>query len=45
MPYSDFTLKKIKEQLGIKVVENQDLFASVRDNIHQRISIGNTQLL
>lgn len=29
MPYSDFTLKKIKEQLGIKVVENQDLFASI----------------
>lgn len=29
MPYSDFTLKKAKEQLGIKVVEDQDLFASV----------------
>jgi hypothetical protein len=29
VPYSDFTLKKAKEQLGIMVVEDQDLFASV----------------
>ena len=29
MPYSDFTLKQIKELLGIKVVEDQDLFSAV----------------
>jgi hypothetical protein len=31
MPYSDFTLKQIKEQLGITVIENQDLFSAVEE--------------
>ncbi|RWX46955.1 hypothetical protein H206_00268 [Candidatus Electrothrix aarhusensis] len=29
MPYSDFTLKKVKENLGISVVEDQELYSSV----------------
>ncbi|MCK5720595.1 MAG: hypothetical protein KAH84_11715 [Thiomargarita sp.] len=29
MPYSDFTLKKVKTQLNIKIVENKDLFANI----------------
>jgi len=29
MPYSDFTLKRAKQQLDIKIIENQDLFAAV----------------
>ncbi|EDN70359.1 conserved hypothetical protein [Beggiatoa sp. PS] len=29
MSYSDFTLKKVKQKLNIKVVENKDLFSSV----------------
>jgi hypothetical protein len=29
MSYSDFTLKKIKQELGIKVIENEDLFSQV----------------
>lgn len=31
MSYSDFTLKKVKEQLKIKVVEDQDLFSKTND--------------
>ena len=31
MPYSDFTLKQIKEHLGIKVVEDQELFSAVTE--------------
>ena len=27
MPYSDFTLKKVKEQFNIKIVEDKDLFS------------------
>lgn len=29
MPYSDFTLKKVKEQLHLKLVETQDLFSGI----------------
>lgn len=29
MPYSDFTLKKVKEQLDVKIVEDKDLFSHV----------------
>jgi hypothetical protein len=29
MPYSDFTLKKVKENLGIRVVEDQELYSSI----------------
>jgi hypothetical protein len=29
MPYSDFTLKKVKENFGISVVEDQELYSSV----------------
>ncbi len=29
MSYSDFTLKKIKQDLGIKVIEDEDLFSQV----------------
>ena len=29
MPYSDFTLKKVKEQLNLQLVENKDLFSSI----------------
>ncbi len=29
MSYSDFTLKKIKQELGIKVIEDKDLFSQV----------------
>ncbi|MDQ7091238.1 MAG: hypothetical protein Q9M50_11480 [Methylococcales bacterium] len=29
MSYSDFTLKKIKQDLGIKVIEDEDLFSPV----------------
>ncbi len=29
MSYSDFTLKKVKQDLGIKVIENEDLFSQV----------------
>jgi len=31
MSYSDFTLKKVKEQLKIKVVENRDLFSETNE--------------
>jgi hypothetical protein len=31
MPYSDFTLKKVKEQLNVNIVENKDLFATVNE--------------
>ncbi len=29
MPYSDFTLKKVKEKFDIKVVENKELYSSI----------------
>lgn len=29
MPYSDFTLKQVKEQLDIKVIEDKDVFSAV----------------
>ncbi len=29
MPYSDFTLKKVKQELGVKVVEGKNLFSQV----------------
>ncbi|WP_446010994.1 hypothetical protein [Candidatus Electrothrix sp.] len=29
MPYSDFTLKKVKEQFDIRVVEDQELYSSI----------------
>jgi hypothetical protein len=29
MSYSDFTLKKVKQELGIQVIENQDLFSQI----------------
>jgi hypothetical protein len=29
MSYSDFTLKKVKQNLGIKVIEDEDLFSQV----------------
>jgi hypothetical protein len=31
MPYSDFTLKRVKEQLHIRTVEDQDLFSGVNE--------------
>jgi hypothetical protein len=31
MSYSDFTLKKVKEQLKIKIVEDQDLFSKINE--------------
>ncbi|MGE0085906.1 MAG: hypothetical protein AB7S75_15975 [Desulfococcaceae bacterium] len=31
MPYSSFTLKKVKEDFGLKIVENQDLFSAVEE--------------
>lgn len=31
MSYSDFTLKKVKQELKIKVVEDKDLFSSVKE--------------
>jgi len=27
MPYSDFTLKKVKDEFKVKVLENKDLFS------------------
>ncbi len=29
MPYSDFTLKKVKEQFDLQVIENQELYCSI----------------
>jgi hypothetical protein len=29
--YTDFTLKKVKEELNIKVVENRDMFSQIRE--------------
>jgi hypothetical protein len=31
MSYSDFTLKKVKEELNIKVVENRDMFSHIKE--------------
>ena len=31
MPYSDFTLKKVKEQLNVKVVEDKNLFSHITE--------------
>jgi len=31
MSYSDFTLKKVKEELNIRVVENRDLFSQIKE--------------
>ena len=30
MPYSDFTLKKVKEELNINVVENREMFSHIK---------------
>ncbi len=30
MPYSDFNLKKVKQELGVKLVERQNLFSAVK---------------
>jgi len=29
MPYSDFSLKRVKDELGVRVVEQQDMFAMI----------------
>jgi len=31
MSYSDFTLKKVKQELKIKVIEDKDLFCSIKE--------------
>ncbi len=31
MPYSDFTLKKVKEELNLKVIENRDMFSHIKE--------------
>jgi len=31
MSYSDFTLKKVKQELKIKVIEDKDLFSSIKE--------------
>ena len=31
MSYSDFTLKKVKEELNVKVVENRDMFSHIKE--------------
>ncbi len=31
MPYSNFTLKKVKEEFGLEIVENRDLFSTVKE--------------
>ncbi|MEN8219311.1 MAG: hypothetical protein ABFS56_23710 [Pseudomonadota bacterium] len=31
MPYSDFTLKKVKQELKIKVIEDKDLFSPIKE--------------
>ncbi|MBF0228077.1 MAG: hypothetical protein HQK63_00550 [Desulfamplus sp.] len=31
MPYSSFTLKRVKEEFELEIVENQDLFSSIED--------------
>lgn len=32
MSYSDFTLKKVKQELGITIVEDKDLFSQIEDD-------------
>lgn len=32
MLYSDFTLKKVKKELGITLIETEDLFAHIEEN-------------
>jgi len=31
MPYSNFTLKRVKEDFGLEIVENRDLFSAVEE--------------
>ena len=31
MPYSNFTLKRVKTELKVNVVENKDLFSEIKE--------------
>ena len=31
MPYSNYTLKLVKEEFGLEIVENRDLFSTIKD--------------